>query len=178
MSGFLRRLRRTKEEEPTEPDASAPEETEAPAESEGEATESEPTSDGEPEPATTPRASRGPPPRRPPPPVRTHTARPSAPAPPEPAEIPIDEVASIPPEVAIPEAATPEAIETDVTPELLAPTPPVVDAPIALPPPLPEADRDAAMSSLSRHRPGSACFLCGTSMQGTFCPTCRMDWNE
>ena len=84
-----------------------------------------------------------------------------------------------------PAQSTPEVMPA-VEPPSLLPVPsisPTADVAPALeisaaPPPLPEADREAAMGSLTRHRPGTKCFLCGAEMQGTFCPTCRMDWNE
>ena len=59
------------------------------------------------------------------------------------------------------------------------PTGPVVPAtPVGPPPPLPEADRVAARSSLSPRRTSTKCFLCGTEMDGPWCPTCRIAWND
>lgn len=58
------------------------------------------------------------------------------------------------------------------------PVEPGVEVPISAPPPLPEAE---AGSGRNVHRPLSAptrCFLCGTEMNGSFCPTCRMSWND
>lgn len=64
-----------------------------------------------------------------------------------------------------------------------APAPPEIDAPVpdlpaSAPPKLPEA---AVGGTRSAHRPLTApghCFLCGTELSGSFCPTCRMTWNE
>jgi hypothetical protein len=56
------------------------------------------------------------------------------------------------------------------------PTPP--PGTLSAPPPLPSVDEDADRAP---HRPLAApsrCFLCGTELNGSFCPTCRMTWNE
>lgn len=60
------------------------------------------------------------------------------------------------------------------------PSPPVPEfaGPSALPPPLPQADRNAARSSIAPRRTGSTCFLCGSEMDGPWCPSCRMAWAE
>jgi hypothetical protein len=59
-----------------------------------------------------------------------------------------------------------------------APLAPVAEVPLSPRPPLPEAEAGAGRSA---HRPLTAttrCFLCGTEMNGSFCPTCRMTWND
>jgi hypothetical protein len=59
-----------------------------------------------------------------------------------------------------------------------APLAPVAGVPLSTRPPLPEAEAGAVRSA---HRPLTAttrCFLCGTEMNGSFCPTCRMTWND
>ena len=196
MSGFLRRLRRPKEEEapPEEGPPEAPQdEGEAPSPEDG-GTEEVPA-------APEPEEEVAPPPRRAPlrrlrPPARAHSSRPTS-APTE-AEVPA-------PEPREPEPSPEAGPEAPPGPAPASPTPtPETDSLVEVPriapmletalpgaeavaspilpasssPPLPEADREAAMSSLSRHRTGSNCFLCATPMQGSFCPTCRMDWNE
>jgi|HubBroStandDraft_4_1064222.scaffolds.fasta_scaffold585170_1 hypothetical protein len=84
----------------------------------------------------------------------------------EPVELPVSEAAESPPEGPTPPAPQPPAVD---------PTP---DGLVAGRPPLPEAD---AGSGRPVHRPLSPptrCFLCGTEMNGAYCPTCRMNWNE
>jgi hypothetical protein len=54
----------------------------------------------------------------------------------------------------------------------------VPDLPSSAPPRLPEA---GSAGGRSVHRPLTApshCFLCGAELAGSFCPTCRMTWNE
>ncbi len=199
MGGFLRRLRRPKEEESEEP-APAVEEVVAEESMDGSEIQIPYRNENAVEEAYAPpaiepsRAAPGPPspiepaptPVAPPeersepdvPVVATAPASPGALATPDPAPA-LDEAARAP--------AGPASIEPRTTPEgpsgppsleaPVAPTP-SVELPAAPPPPLPEADRDAATSSLSRHRVATSCFLCGTEVQGTYCPTCRMDWNE
>jgi hypothetical protein len=60
------------------------------------------------------------------------------------------------------------------------PETPSAGAPLAesAPPPLPEADPAAALTSMSRQRPGTLCFLCGSEMDGSYCPSCKMHWTE
>jgi len=45
-------------------------------------------------------------------------------------------------------------------------------------PPLPEADAGAGRSVHRPLNPPTRCFLCGTEMTGSYCPTCRMTWND
>jgi hypothetical protein len=81
--------------------------------------------------------------------------------------------AELPEEIGPPPAAPAEAGPLDRT-ELAPP----LELPATPPPRLPEASAGAVRSA---HRPLTApghCFLCGTEMSGSFCPTCRMTWNE
>ncbi|MCI4362246.1 MAG: hypothetical protein L3J77_03545 [Thermoplasmata archaeon] len=84
----------------------------------------------------------------------------------------------------IDEAASPEGAETPVAAEASLSTSgfdgPVLEVPLATGPPprLPEADEAAGGAP---HRPlagSTRCFLCGSEMTGSFCPTCRMTWND
>jgi hypothetical protein len=98
---------------------------------------------------------------------------------PEPSPAPDEEEVSGPP--AVPESepsdvAPPEQSLVPETTEDAGPSAPEV--PVGPPPPLPEADRDAARSSIARRRPQSTCFLCGTELDGPWCPTCRMAWSD
>jgi hypothetical protein len=104
---------------------------------------------------------------------------------PEPAEVadPDAEIGPAAPTMAEGPASA-AAIESPVPAEVPVPTPafdsPGVDVPLATGPPprLPEADEAAGGSP---HRPlagSTRCFLCGTEMTGSFCPTCRMTWND
>ena len=127
MAGFLRRLRRPKEE--------AVEGEEVPSPPEPELTE-EVAPEAEPEAEPEPEAEVAAPPESPAPPVQV--TPPVAPAPP------------IPP----PTTAR------------------------SSPPPLPEADRNAARSSIAPRRTTTNCFLCGTEMDGPWCPKCRMAWTD
>lgn len=47
------------------------------------------------------------------------------------------------------------------------------------PPPLPKPDESGAGRSVPGG-PGTyrSCFLCGSAMDGPWCPTCRMVWND
>jgi hypothetical protein len=70
----------------------------------------------------------------------------------------------------------------DIHPKLpeVAPDPGLSPPPttVSAPPPLPSVDEDADRAP---HRPLAApsrCFLCGTELNGSYCPTCRMTWNE
>jgi hypothetical protein len=154
MSGFLRRLRRgkPKEEEEAEP-------SDAPGEAPPGDSDIYPHRDpdstteggesGAPEGLSGPREEGGEVVERPP-------------------ELPdeIGPAAEIP--VGPPEAAPSDGSVLPAGPEL----------PWTAPPRLPEA---GAGASRSVHRPLTApthCFLCGTEMSGSFCPTCRMTWNE
>jgi hypothetical protein len=51
-------------------------------------------------------------------------------------------------------------------------------SPVPPPPPLPEADRIAARGSLTPRRTSTQCFVCGTELDGPWCPTCRIAWND
>jgi hypothetical protein len=82
------------------------------------------------------------------------------------------------------ESSSPEGAESPVQAEATAPTSafdsPSIEMPLATGPPprLPEADEAAGGSP---HRPlagSTRCFLCGSEMTGSFCPTCRMTWND
>ncbi|MCI4329135.1 MAG: hypothetical protein L3J86_06070 [Thermoplasmata archaeon] len=76
--------------------------------------------------------------------------------------------------IADPDPVTPTMEpEEPATPEAPAFTP--SGAP---PPPLPEMDRNAARSSIAPRRSTTQCFLCGTELDGPWCPTCRMAWAE
>jgi hypothetical protein len=98
------------------------------------------------------------------------------------AELPDEPIPPSEPEAdAVPEADPPLAVEERAEPGEPSPpeaaTPPTRSTPSA-PPPLPEADRDAARSSLAPRRNATKCFLCGTEMDGPWCPTCRMAWTD
>ncbi|MCI4356272.1 MAG: hypothetical protein L3K18_03895 [Thermoplasmata archaeon] len=82
------------------------------------------------------------------------------------------------------EMSSPEGAESQASAETPALTPafdgPSLELPLSIGPPprLPEADVAAGGSS---HRPlagSTRCFLCGSEMSGSFCPTCRMTWND
>jgi hypothetical protein len=202
MGGFLRRLRRPKEEEeaveepaPTDQEAVAPAESidgselqipyrnDSPEESVAVAPDREappPTIAPEPAPVVEPSPEVAPTeatsaPTVPASPVGTAIAPeltgpagPTSPAGLEPTGPSI-----------VPTPAEPSVVSSIPEPDLTVVLPPSgPEAPGGPPPPLPEADRDAATSSLASHRPATKCFVCSTEMQGTFCPTCRMDWNE
>jgi hypothetical protein len=88
----------------------------------------------------------------------------------------------VPGPVELPEEIGPAEETPFEVPEELRAGVAVVDGgpelPSTAPPRLPEA---AAGTSRSVHRPLTApshCFLCGSEMSGSFCPTCRMTWNE
>jgi hypothetical protein len=93
------------------------------------------------------------------------------------------EVSPAPPESEpAPHAPTPSAEPRGPAEEVRPAVPevrPAVEVPAASgPPPLPAVDEDVGRAA---HRPLTAptrCFLCGTEMAGSFCPTCRMTWNE
>ncbi len=59
-------------------------------------------------------------------------------------------------------------------PEATAPAPPEPE-PAAPPPPLPAAPPPARAATADEPL---TCFLCGTPMEGHFCPRCRMEWAE
>lgn len=80
----------------------------------------------------------------------------------------------------IPEEIGPPAEGGPAPSELPATGPEVIgtDLPSSAPPRLPEA---ADGGSRIAHRPLTApghCFLCGSELSGSYCPTCRMTWNE
>jgi hypothetical protein len=90
-----------------------------------------------------------------------------------PAELP-EEIgpAPVPPGEPSPPSTPGPSPATGIPPE------PSPDLPSAAPPRLPEA---ADGGSRSAHRPLTApghCFLCGAELAGSFCPVCRMTWNE
>ena len=172
MSGFLRRLRgrRPKDDEaeagdePVEGEPSGdtdiyphrsndrPDDPDIAA-----APEPAPIDASEPEPPRPPTVAPGPRPSSAPRPTPGPRA-PAAPAAPMPA-----------PE-RTPDPAPPPAVPA-VAPE-------VAVVPSSAPPPLPLAGTDLGSSS---HRPLTAptrCFLCGSEMTGSYCPVCRMTWNE
>jgi hypothetical protein len=83
-----------------------------------------------------------------------------------PVELP-DEIG--PPPESGPETPEPRSSEPEVA---------VPELPLTTPPRLPEAADGAGRSA---HRPLTApghCFLCGSELAGSYCPTCRMTWNE
>jgi hypothetical protein len=61
-----------------------------------------------------------------------------------------------------------------------APSPGVPDpiGPGGAPPPLPQADPEPRGGARTDHGTYVRCFLCGTAMDGPWCPTCRMVWND
>ena len=88
-------------------------------------------------------------------------------------------------EPVLPSVAMPEEIgpPPESGPEN-SPSPPTgpessgIELPTSTPPRLPEA---ADGENRSVHRPLTApghCFLCGSELSGSYCPTCRMTWNE
>jgi hypothetical protein len=46
------------------------------------------------------------------------------------------------------------------------------------PPPLPEPDVEGGQPPPRSRLQSSRCFLCGTEMDGPWCPKCRMAWND
>jgi hypothetical protein len=159
MSGLFRRLRRRKtadaDEEPAEePPGDAPEDPDIyPHRAPGE--EGDPDIVAEPATAEETRSETG-----------SDSDLDFGPAPSEPATAP--------------EGPTPRTPSPDgeVRPEIPDVRPDLAPASPSAPPPLPAQDEDAGRST---HRPLTAsnrCFLCGTEMTGSFCPTCRMTWNE
>lgn len=81
-------------------------------------------------------------------------------------------VETVPPS---PPPSAPEPVEAQTAP----PTPAAIHPmPVALPPALPDADREAERSSSLPLGPLVRCFLCGTELSGAYCPTCRMTWKE
>ncbi|MCI4360698.1 MAG: hypothetical protein L3J91_03270 [Thermoplasmata archaeon] len=175
MAGFLKRLRRPKEEESSDEDAAPTEDEPRPADSMDGADLQIPYRDDSPNeepvggaspagaPATSRTAGAS---------VRAGGRSPDAPPPTAPSPAVPSAIATAPPTPQAP----PNPPALSAPPPHAAPPPP--GQPAAPPPPLPEADREAATSSLSHHRATATCFVCGTLMQGTYCPTCRMDWNE
>jgi hypothetical protein len=87
---------------------------------------------------------------------------------------PVSPPAEVPDEIGPPPESGPEL------PESRTPGPEVVmtELPPSTPPRLPEAADGAGRTA---HRPLNApghCFLCGSELTGSYCPTCRMTWNE
>ena len=72
-------------------------------------------------------------------------------------------------------AKRPEAPVPSSAPEAKAGPAP---APSGPPPPLPEAEAGASPPTLRIRTPSARCFICGSDMDGTWCPKCRMVWNE
>ncbi len=54
--------------------------------------------------------------------------------------------------------------------------PPVVES--GPPPPLPPADLESVRAANPPRAGSDRCFLCNTELLGSYCPTCRMTWNE
>jgi hypothetical protein len=161
MSGLFRRFRRPK-----------PKDGEEPVEESGEPTESDsdiyphraPDRTGDPD-------IEGAPPEAPPGPDEASDVVAGPPVLP-------DEIGPPPAE---PQLPTPTAPEAPPPPSPTAPErPPVPPGTERAPtrPPLPEADADAGRAVHRPLSPPTRCFLCGTEMTGSFCPTCRMTWNE
>jgi len=98
---------------------------------------------------------------------------------PEPEVAPVEDEAPEP--APAPEGPSSEEVPAEpvVLPEPAEPAVPAPpEGPVGPPPPLPEADREAARSSIARRRPQSKCFLCGSDLDGPWCPTCRMAWSD
>src|SRR5579871_4593673 len=87
---------------------------------------------------------------------------------------PSEEFAGVEPET--PAAPVPEPAPTEAPIPSASSTPAAPATPSGPPPPLPEADRTAARGSLTPRRTSTRCFLCGTEMDGPWCPTCRIAW--
>ncbi|HEV8049808.1 MAG TPA: hypothetical protein VGP88_04375 [Thermoplasmata archaeon] len=85
-----------------------------------------------------------------------------------------------PPEPPAPLAGPKSAIEPpEGAPTTVEPSgAPTVESTSANRPPLPEADSGAGRAIHRPLSPPTRCFLCGTEMTGSYCPTCRMTWNE
>jgi hypothetical protein len=172
MGGFFRRLRRSKDaEEPSETDEAPTEESTEPTSEDPGEESTEPVTTDEPLPEGSNAPSWGiyPPPEAPSPLLETSD--------PESSEAAASE----------PLTDTAPPFETETSPAPDPPEPPAApepapaaeaEVPEAAPPPLPEADPTAAVTSLSRQRPGTLCFLCGSEMDGTYCPSCKMHWTE
>lgn len=89
-------------------------------------------------------------------------------------DLPPPEAEAVPTAPAPVSSSEPLAAPAPAAPEVV-PTP-AAPAPRIAPPPLPAEDRTAARSSLSPRRTSSSCFVCGTAMDGPWCPTCRIAW--
>jgi hypothetical protein len=96
---------------------------------------------------------------------------------PEPSEDPGD---------AAPEPVEPASEATPIAPAAPAeplPAPPVA-APVPMspsdrpPPPLPQPAEGGDARVVGGPGAFSRCFLCGSRMDGPWCPTCRMVWND
>ncbi len=104
-------------------------------------------------------------------------APPEAPGEPDPLPTPDPEAPAPPVPAPSPEPAHAAAVSVTSVP--VAGSPPAAPAtPTGPPPPLPAADQAAARGSLSPRRTSTQCFLCGTELDGPWCPTCRIAWND
>ncbi|HTW39998.1 MAG TPA: hypothetical protein VMF04_03990 [Thermoplasmata archaeon] len=98
----------------------------------------------------------------------------------------LDEPAAKSPEVVPSDAPAPEtapvaeaaesAASAPAAPAPAAPVPEPLPTPV--PPPLPEKVAPPADPLPIAPRPLSQCFVCGTSLEGGFCPKCRIHWVE
>ena len=91
------------------------------------------------------------------------------------------------PETAEPSPSEPaptaeEPVESPSAPvvETPAPAKPASEAPGPgrIPPPLPDRPSEPSASAAPPLDARSKCFVCGTSLEGRTCPTCRMTWVE
>lgn len=102
---------------------------------------------------------------------------PSSPEPGEPAgDAPADRAAGAAPGAS--PSAPPAAPAVARTPAPAEPAP-AVPLPSGPPPPLPREPEGGASPRLpGGPRAFRSCFLCGTAMDGPWCPKCRMVWND
>lgn len=113
------------------------------------------------------------------------TAYPDFPADEEPGEeVPVDEPSVPEPEPAPPVSrikpvTEPSAIASEASSASTAAMAPMAPMETGPPPPLPKAEEGASSRAVAGG-PGAfhSCFLCGTPMDGPWCPTCRMVWND
>lgn len=79
-------------------------------------------------------------------------------------------------EPSAPEPAPPAATPEPASPAAAEPTPEPDSPPSGPPPPLPTAP--PVLNPTAAVPAGAECFLCGTPLQGHFCPKCQMTWAE
>jgi hypothetical protein len=117
------------------------------------------------------------------PPAETENKRPPlSPPPPEtkarPVQRPNPETRPPAPDRPPAKPLTPRPVAVKPPVAATAPVRPVAPTDHGPPPPLPEPDLEGSMPPQRPRAPSSRCFLCGTDMDGPWCPKCRMAWND